>query len=129
MGAVKYVIAITLLVGLALAGGGGWLIYQRETGTRGEAKVSDCQDFGASSSSKTYCTGSWVVGGSLLAGGHVVVGPVNGAEDSDIGKTISVTLRGGEAYTRSLTIALILISMGLVIVAGGGGLWKVMRTP
>jgi hypothetical protein len=68
-------------------------------------------------------------GGSLVGGhGHVMIGDVEGAESSDIGKTIDVVASGNRAYTTSLRIPIILLMIGLfmaavgilIIVKGGG---------
>ena len=55
----------------------------------------------------------WVLGGSLLEGGHVVVGRIEGAETDDVGKAIDVTLSpdGETAYTRDIRLA-----VGLIVV-------------
>ena len=91
---------------------------QRATGIRAEATVSDCVVSGAGTKYRTvHCTGSWVIGGSLLEGGHVVVGTVNGVDPESVGKTIDVTLRGDAAYSRGLALPLMLIGFGLIPVA------------
>lgn len=96
---------------------GIFFLVQRQTGTRALATVSECETTGAGKYESTHCTGSWIVGGSLLDGGHVVVGSINGAGQSDVGKTIDVTLRGDEAYTRGLALPLLLIGLSLIPVA------------
>jgi hypothetical protein len=45
--------------------------------------------------------------------GHVVRGTVDGASADDVGKTIDVRLAGGRAYTTSLRIPIILLTLGL----------------
>jgi hypothetical protein len=70
----------------------------------------------------------------FLAGGHVVIGDVRGAERRDIGKTLDVTVRGRTAYTRGLGLPIGLTAGGFVGTVGLGWLttkiWSpVARTP
>ncbi len=91
---------------------GIFLLVQAETGTPARVKVDDCETTGAGKFERTYCSGAWIVGGSLLDGGHVVVGPIEDVEQSDAGKTLDVMLHGDTAYSRSLTTPLALIGFG-----------------
>jgi hypothetical protein len=62
------------------------------------------------------CHGTWVTGGALVGGdGHVIVGDVADADDSDAGHTISVHLHGDTAYPTkdSLRIPIIFLVFGL----------------
>ena len=112
-------IAVVVLVGLGLVGGGVFLIVQRETGERVKATVTSCTGSGKYES----CDGSWIAGGSLVGGnGHVVLGTIDGATRSDIGKTLDVTVDGDRAYTRSLRTPIILLVLGTLVAAGGIGL-------
>jgi hypothetical protein len=107
---------------------GVFLLVQRQTGPRASATVDECVTTGAGRYASTHSTGSWIVGGSLLDGGHVVVGTIQGADTGDVGKTIDVTLRGDEAYSRGLALPLMLIGFGLVPVAGlGFGAFMLLR--
>lgn len=116
----KALVGVVLVTALALVGAGVFLIVQRETGTRAKATVQDCASSGGSRNHRTVCTGSWVVGGSLVGGGgHVVVGRIDGAVSSDVGKTIDVTASGDHAYTRSLALPVLLLVPGLLVGAGG----------
>jgi hypothetical protein len=92
---------------------GVFLLVQCETGTPAQATVDDCETTGTGRYQRTDCSGTWVVGGSLFDGGHVVVGTVDGADESDVGKTIDVRLHGGTAYSQSLTTPLVLIGFGV----------------
>jgi hypothetical protein len=125
----KAALAVVALFELAMIGAGVFLIVQRETGTRARATVTDCVERGSSRNRTTHCTGTWVVGGDLVGGnGRVVVGEVDGATSSDIGKTIDVTLRGGTAYTRSLTLPILLLGFGLALpVLVGAGVLNARR--
>lgn len=103
------------LAGLGMCGGGVSLVVQRETGTRARATITECQPADVGTHGSYECTGTWVAGGSLLKGGHVVRGAVEGAEPSDVGRSIEVTLSGDRAHTTSLTTAIILLALGLFV--------------
>jgi hypothetical protein len=98
----------------AVLGGGIFLLVQHETGTRAQAHVTSCTATGSAKYRKVHCDGSWTVGGSLLDGGHVV----DGADQGDVGKTIDVTVRGDTAYSRNLTLPIVLTGLGLLPLAG-----------
>jgi hypothetical protein len=130
----KALFAFVLVVGLVCIGGGVSLIVERETGTRAEATVGEC--VGRNSRFKgTHCTGTWVVGGSFVGGGgRLQVGTIEGAESSDVGKTIDVTVWGDRACVRSLARPIIFVGLGLLLaVLSGlaliGGLAPFSRTP
>lgn len=111
--------AVWLLVGIfvifaaILLTPGIFLLVQRQTGIPAQASVDECETTGSGRYESTHCSGSWIVGGSLLEGGHVVVGTIDGAEQSDQGKTIDVMVHGDTAYSRSLATPLVLIGFGL----------------
>jgi hypothetical protein len=109
-----------------MVGGGAFLIVQRETGPRALAKVGDCVTTGSGKYMRTHCTGTWVVGGALTEGGHVVFGTINGVDRGDVGKTIDVTLRGDTAYSRDLVLPLLLIGLGLVPAFGAWSRWRAL---
>jgi hypothetical protein len=121
-------IAFGVLGGLAILGAGVFQLVQDETGTRAEATVTECHGLDTTSTHET-CTGSWVIGGSLTANGHVVVGDISGATSDDIGKTLHVTVRNGTAYTRGLLLPIILISVGVMVAGGTGLLGSWLRSP
>lgn len=111
-GPVTRLIGVLLLVGVvllpfALFGAGAWLLWEREAGTRTRVTVDSCVVQRTGRSYSEYCTGSWT------AHGHVVVGPVDGATSDQEGRTIDATVRGGTAYSRSPTVAFILIGLSL----------------
>jgi hypothetical protein len=115
-----------LIVAIAMTWPGIFLIVQRETGVRMKVKVDDCEvSYTGYQNRYVHCTGTWVLGGPLLEGGHVVVGTIEGAETDDIGKTIDVTLSpdGETAYTRDIRLALGLIVVG--VITAFGFLWWV----
>jgi hypothetical protein len=103
-----------VLLGAAMIAPGVWLLVQRQTGTRAMATVDHCDVEGAGKYRTVSCSGSWTVGGSLLEGGHVEVGTIDGVDEDAVGKTIEVTVRGGTAYSRGLGLPLILIAVGVM---------------
>jgi hypothetical protein len=122
----RLVFAVIALIGLALVGGGVYSLVKRETGTRARATVGDCVGNPGRYTTQT-CSGTWIVGGSLLHGGHVVFGTIDGADSSDIGKTIDVRVSGGEAFTLSLRVPIILLIVGGLI--AGGGVFFMFKIP
>jgi hypothetical protein len=124
----KALVSAVLAGGLALACGGVVLLVQRETGTRARATVTGCRVSGSGRYERTDCTGTWVVGGTLVGGsGHVVVGTIDGSEASDVGKTIDVTVSGDHARSRSPVLPIVLLGLGLVVLAGGVVLVRTAR--
>lgn len=124
---IRGVFLIVALVGIGMIAGGIASIIHKESGLKARATITACHRTVGMHS--TYqCDGSWVEGGSLVSGkGHVVLGSVDDAEPSDIGKTIDVRVSGDHAYTPSLRVPIILLVLGgllglgsfvLVIAAG-----------
>jgi hypothetical protein len=131
---IRGIFIVFLLTAVGVMAGGIFLVVQRQTGVRAKATVTECHLVNNGVHSAEDCSGTWIVGGSLLAGGHVVIGDVDGAERRDIGKTLDVTVRGGTAYTRGLGLPIGLTAGGLVGALGLGWLttkiWSpVARTP
>jgi hypothetical protein len=119
-----------VLGGLAIIGGGVFQLVQDETGAGARATVSECHGVDTSKGTQhVTCTGSWVVGGSLTGNGHVVVGDISGANDSDVGKTLNVTVRNGTAYTRGLLVPIVLMGVGILVGGGSGFLGWVLWSP
>jgi hypothetical protein len=115
--------AFFCLLALVMIGGGVFIITVQYRGTSAEATVTECHR-----RVRSYaCTGTWVTGGSLADGGRVVVGTIEGADRGDVGKTIDVRLSGGRAYTTSLRLPVILISIGVVI--AGLAAWQFRTSP
>ena len=108
------IFGITGLVGLGLIAGGVDQIANRYSGTPVLATVTGCEVVGGGHSTDEECDGSWVIGGTLVGGGgHVVLGPIHGADSSEIGKTIHVRANGDVAHTSSIRIGIILLILGL----------------
>jgi hypothetical protein len=128
------VLIFFVLTAVGLMAGGIFLIIQRQTGTRARATVTECHVVSNGTHASDECSGTWIVGGSLLGSGHVVIGDVQGAESRDVGKTLDVTVRGDTAYTRGLGLPIGLTAGGLIGAIGLGVLtvkaWSpVVRAP
>jgi hypothetical protein len=109
---------LIFLGGLGMLAGGIYQVVVKETGPRARARITECHRSGGRYRSDV-CTGMWIAGGSLLAGGRVVTGTVDGADSGDLGHTIDVRLSGGTAYTTSLRVPIILIVIGLALTLFG----------
>ena len=125
----------TLILLLAIAGFGGLIVYggfskyqDQHSGVPGKAKVSDCtQGYNTRYVHKaSTCTGSWVVGGSLVFGnGHVEVGEIDGADSGDEGKTIDVRIHGDHATVPDLKTPIALWVLGTPVLLFG--LYRLFR--
>jgi hypothetical protein len=106
-----------LLFGAAIVVGGVSVYRDQRSGVAGKAKVSECEG-GRKYQPAIRCSGSWTVGGSLLDGGRVAVGRVEGAGYGDVGKTIDVRIHGTDHATKpSLVTPLVLWGLGGPVVA------------
>ena len=119
-------VALVFLGGLGMLGGGIFLVVVQVTGEPATARITECHDSGGRYHSDV-CQGTWVAGGSLLAGGRVVIGTVDGADSGDIGKTIDVRLSGDRADTPSLRVPVILLVIGAALTAFGVRLLVIAR--
>ena len=100
--------------------GGAYLIYENnERGEETTATVSDCTVRPAKVGG-TVCRGTWVQGGSLLEGGHVVRGTIEGVGAGNDGKEYRVRVRGDIAHVPSNRIPIILVIVGVGIALFGG---------
>lgn len=102
-------VAAVLLIPLVLVGSGGWLLYQRQAGTRVEAEVLGCDFDIGYKTSRQHCTARWTQDGVEHTG------PIQGSGDHEVGETITATVRDGQLYSRSLTLPLVLLGLGLPI--------------
>ena len=119
----------TLAAAAVILAFGGLLVYggfskyaDATSGVAGKARVSSCT---RSVNTKYYkrpstCTGSWTVGGSLLDGGTVAVGRIDGADRGDVGKTIDVRIHGSDhATVPGLGTPILLWALGAAIALFG----------
>jgi hypothetical protein len=113
-----FLVITAALAAATLIGSGVFLLVQRQTGARAVATVGECRASGGGRYRSVHCTGTWIVGGPLIGGGHVVFGTIDGVDTDAVGKTIDVTLRGDTAYSRGLALPLLLIGLGLIPSAG-----------
>lgn len=102
-----------LAAGALLVWAGVFFLVQQNTGLRTTATVGDCEVTGAGRYERTHCTGTWIVGGSLLDNGHVVYGVIDDADPSQVGKDIPVAVHGDTAYTLEPLLPAMLIGFGL----------------
>jgi hypothetical protein len=114
------IIAFLAVCSASLLVPGVVLFENSVTGTPARATVGDCETEGSGRYETTRCTGSWIVGGSLLEGGHVIVGPIEGVDQDAIGKDVDVMLHGDTAYSRSPTTGLVLLGIGIITLVGAG---------
>ena len=129
-----------LLIGVGFLAGAYFSYVDQNTGPEVTATVSDCSGSYGRYSSGVVCQGTWIVGGALVGGnGHVVVGEVLDANDSDAGHRISVHLHGDTAYPTkdSLRVPIIFLVFGLpaayigvrALVFGAPQSWTGRRPP
>jgi hypothetical protein len=112
-----------LLIGLGFFAGAYFSYVDQNTGPETTAKISSCSGSYGRYTSGVVCQGTWVAGGALVGGnGHVVVGDVADADDSDAGHTISVHLHGDTAYPTkdSLRVPIIFLVFALPALYIGG---------
>jgi hypothetical protein len=113
-GGLAFAVTGMVLMSAVLLVPGIFFLVQRETGTRATATIDSCETTGAGRYADTECSGSWVVGGSILDKGSIVLGTIQGADESDVGKAMDVTVVGDQAYSRDLKLPVLLIGLGLV---------------
>jgi hypothetical protein len=122
-GVLPLFILVTVMA-LVFFGGAAFIVFVQQNGPKTTAKVTRCNVRGVRP--RTYnCTGTWVAGGSLLDGGHVVIGTIEGAGRGDVGKQIDVRLSGERAYTTSRRLPIVLAGIGLMFAVLGG--WEVRK--
>jgi hypothetical protein len=109
---------VLILAGVGLAIGAVLSYNDQHSGEAGTAKVTSCRGHSGRYAGGVHCSGTWVTGGSLLEGGHVVIGDITNADRGDIGKTIDVRIHGTDHATKpnmrvSIILALIGVPMAL----------------
>ena len=120
MTANPFAIAVGAVVAAVMVGSGVYMIVP-PTGPRAQATVRHCDVTVGRGVRVTHCTGTWIEGGSLRDGGHVVIGTIEGVDADTVGQTIEVTLARGAAYARktayprTLIIPFTLLGLGLVV--------------
>ena len=116
MKALRIIFSVFALMGAGLIVAGVVIISHRYSGTKVIATVTGCQVSSAGKTSDEECSGSWVIGGALVGGnGHVVIGHIDGADSSEIGKNITVYATGDHAHTTSIRVPIILIVIGVLV--------------
>lgn len=104
---VNVLVTAFMIVPFVLVGAAGWLLWQRQTGETVEAEVLTCDFDIRYKTSSQYCTARWTEDGVER------IGPIQGSGDQEVGETVTATLRGDELYSRSLTLPLVLLGLGV----------------
>jgi hypothetical protein len=104
---------VIVLFGIGMSVGAVLSYQDSHSGRPAKVKVSDCTGHSGRYTHNLRCTGAWVTGGSLLDGGHVVIGTIDGANRGDIGKTIDVRIHGDRATKPTLRVSIILALFGI----------------
>jgi hypothetical protein len=104
---VGLIVVVTMLLPIVLVGAGGWLLWQRQTGDRVRAEVIACDLEIGYKRSAEHCTARWTQDGIERTG------PIQASGEQEVGETITATVRGGELYSTSLALPLILLGLGL----------------
>ncbi len=129
-----------LLIGLGFLAAAYFSYVDQNTGPEVMANVSSCSGSNGRFSSGVVCQATWVAGGALVGGnGHVVLGDLEDADDSDAGHTISVHLHGDTAYPtkNSLRVPIIFVVLAVpalyigvrALVFGAPKSWGGRRAP
>ena len=91
---------------LGMAAGGVYLMVVQFTGTPARRRSRSASWTPTRGTRHLRLHGHMDTGGSLVGGnGHVVVGTVDGVDNTDVGKTIDVRLAGDEAYGAVISLA------------------------
>ena len=120
-----FVIVCVLVAPFLFIVPGAWLLYERGYGTRTQAEVLGCEYHYSGRSLDETCTAAWTLHGRR------VVGDIENSGDFEVGKTVTVTVRGGTAYSRSLRLPFVLLGLGaiflIVPIRWAGGLVRAVR--
>lgn len=119
------VVAGIVAVPVALIVGGAQLLVELERGAPARATVRDC-DRGMRRGT-VHCTGTWIVGGDLLAGGRVARGTIDGADVDDVGREVAVRLVGDRAIIDARGRPTAFIAAGATLLAGFALLLRARR--
>ena len=105
-----WALVVLLIVGLAVTYGGFSVYGDQHSGVAGTAKVTGCEGRAGKYGNGIHCRGVWT------ADEDVVVGPVEGADRGDVGKTIDVRIHGSDhATVPSLATPIVLGALGAPI--------------
>jgi hypothetical protein len=108
-----WALLLLLVLSLAVVYGGFSTFGDQRSGTPGTATVTECDVGNTKYNRAIHCRGTWTAGGSLLEGGRVVAGPIQGAGPADVGKTLSVRVHGSDhATVPRLTTPIVLWALG-----------------
>lgn len=112
-----WLIAVFMAFGLLLVYGGYSTYADRTSGTKGTARVTECEGGRGKYDRAIRCRGSWVAGGDLIGGGgRVAVGSIEGAGYGDVGKEIDVRIHADHATKPEFGTPIVIGALGLPIV-------------
>jgi hypothetical protein len=100
---------LILIVGFTLAfvGGAAFIFVKQRSGDAVTVTVTDCRH-----TSRTYvCSGTWFLDGQVHSG------EIEGANVDDVGYEIQAHTSGGRAYTPSLRLPVLLLTIGVLLPA------------
>jgi hypothetical protein len=107
---------LVVLVSLGLIAGGLLVARHDRRGEPATATVLSCE---SRYKLPPLCRGQWIAGGSLLEGGRVVTGTIDGVGRGDIGDELAVRASGETAWTVSKRIPVLLIAAGAALALTG----------
>src|SRR4029079_6126661 len=101
-----FVLVCVVLAPFLFLAPGAWLLYERGYSTKVRAEGIGCDVHVSGRSASEDCTAAWTIHGRR------VVGPIENSGDFEAGGTVTVTVRGGTAYSRSLGVPFLLLGLG-----------------
>lgn len=102
-----------LLGFLGFGGAGAFILWRQSSGPEVSVSVTRCERGRRSFA----CYGTWTEG-SLLAGGRVQRGIVEGASEDDVGKTIQARAHDDRAYAPTLRLPIVFFVLAGLFAAG-----------
>jgi hypothetical protein len=115
---VKILVGLGILMAAGFGAGGAYEFHQATHGEQVSVLVTDCHFVSSGKTGTDECNGSWVEGGALVGGnGHVVLGPANNVDSSDIGKHVTMRAHGGSAYAESVRLPIVFFVLAFLALA------------
>lgn len=104
---VAVVVTVIMILPFVLVGSGVWLLAQRQLGEQVEVEVIGCDLDPGYRTASQHCVARWTEDGVEMTA------PIQGSGDHEVGETVTATKRGDDLYSRSLTLPLIFLGLGL----------------
>lgn len=105
----KWVVALIVVGGLGLIGGGVWSYIDEHSGEAAQAKVTDCYSRGRGKYKNVICVGTWTLNERRMSGF------ISNGRMGDEGKTLSVRIHGKRAVKPTLWISIAAFAFGLAL--------------